>query len=100
MLGAQALCLLMHLCKGALHTLSHALTCCTQSTGFAVELTLFCSGMARAMEKIQGELETIKLQLKRQEATENRLRKRLNKQDTTSSKRKEVAFTLLQLEAC
>lgn len=56
--------------------------------------------MARAIEKIQGELESIKLQLKRQEATEDRLRKRLNKQDATSSKRKEVGFTLLQLAAC
>ena len=56
---------------------------------------MFCSGLARASDELQKELQAIKLTLKEQKATEERLRDRLTKQDVTSSKRKEVAWLVL-----
>ena len=54
------------------------------------------SGVARASYDLQEELKAIKLSLKEQKATEERLRNRLKKQDVTSSHRKEVALLILQ----
>ena len=52
------------------------------------------SGLTRAIEELQGEVEVIKLRLEQQEATEKRLRSRLNKQDAISTMRKEVALLI------
>ena len=56
---------------------------------------LFCSGLTRASDELQDELNAIKLSLKEQKTTEERLRNRLKKQDGTSTRRNKVSLLIL-----